>query len=185
MVMATIGQDRQGWVRGQQAWRQTWQVMRQHSFRGVASVWGVVLAFPLLVQGVYYLLWGLWPLCHLHSFEVVTGAKTDHRLMRTVGVLVAVIGGALCLACYRKSRTPEILVVAIASAVGLACIDILYTAGRTISPVYLLDAGVQLGIIALWVNVWRKGNREQRALTTAAPASFPAPGPTNGRRTMA
>jgi hypothetical protein len=176
MAMATVGQNRQAWTRGQQAWRQTWQVLRKHSFSGVASVWALLLAYPLLVQGVYYLLGGLWPLFHLPSFQVVTGAKTDPWLVRTVGVLVAVIGGALCLASSRKSRAPEILVVAMGSAVGLACIDISYTAGRRISSVYLLDAVVQLGIIAIWVNLWRTEYSQRRALVPATPA-VPAAAP--------
>src|SRR5215208_7809800 len=93
-----------------------------------------------LVQAGYYVLSGVWPLVHLRSFERVTGPKTDAWLVKTVGVLVAVIGGALGLAGWRRRVTPELALVAAGSAAGLAAIDVVYVGRRRISRVYLLDA---------------------------------------------
>ena len=41
---------------------------------------------------------GIWPLLDIESFQDVTGSKTDLWLVRTVGVLVAVIDGVVLLA---------------------------------------------------------------------------------------
>ena len=110
-----------------------------------------------LVQGGFYVLSGVWPLVHLRSFERVTGPKTDGWLVKTVGVLVTVIGGALGLAGWRRRVAPEVAIVAAGSAAGLAAIDLIYVGRRRISPVYLLDALAEVLLVALWVVAWRKG----------------------------
>ena len=51
-----------------------------------------------VAQGVYFLLTGIWPLLSMRTFEAVTGPKVDRRLVKTVGVLVAVIGSKIYLA---------------------------------------------------------------------------------------
>ena len=48
-----------------------------------------------VVQGVYFLLTGVWPLLSIRTFEAVTGPKVDRWLVKTVGLLVAVIGASL------------------------------------------------------------------------------------------
>jgi hypothetical protein len=110
-----------------------------------------------LVQGGFYALSGSWPLVHLRSFERVTGPKTDDWLVKTVGVLVTVIGVALGLAGWRRRVTPEVAVVAAGSAAGLAAIDLVYVGRRRISPVYLLDALAEALLVALWAIAWRTG----------------------------
>jgi hypothetical protein len=44
------------------------------------------------VQGWFYLLTGLWAILDIDSFQRVTGPKVDLWLVKTVGVLVIVIG---------------------------------------------------------------------------------------------
>ena len=44
-------------------------------------------------QAVYFLLTGIWPLLSIRTFQMVTGRKTDTWLVKTVGVLVAVLVG--------------------------------------------------------------------------------------------
>ena len=44
-----------------------------------------------ILQGIYYLITGIWPLIHIGSFMKITGPKTDRWLVKTVGVLLAVI----------------------------------------------------------------------------------------------
>jgi hypothetical protein len=104
----------------------------------------------LRVQGGYYLVTGLWPLVHLASFEAITGPKVDDWLVRMVGLLATVIGATL-LAAARGTRTREIYVLSIGSAFAFAAIDIWYALQGRISPVYLADAAVELGIVALLV----------------------------------
>jgi hypothetical protein len=174
--MATVGQNRLARARGEQALRQGWEAMRRRSSSGLSRTLVFLTAYPFLAQGLYYLLSGLWPLINMHSFVAVTGPKTDLWLVRTVGVLVCVIGAALCLSSYRKSRPPELIVVALGSAVGLIAIDVYYVLHRTISPIYLLDAVIQGGLIALWVSLWRQARRPvQPAVSTPAVAVVPSP----------
>lgn len=132
------------------------------------AVGGSRLFRPLaLTQGIYYLLTGIWPLVHMHSFEAVTGPKADDWLVKTVGILVGVIGGVLCLAGWRDrgngpkqsvtsltdvpSPTPEIMALAVGSAAGLAAVDIVYPLKGRISPIYLLDALAEVILIAAWL----------------------------------
>jgi hypothetical protein len=101
-----------------------------------------------LVQGLYYLATGLWPIFHINSFLLVTGPKTDLWLVKTVGILVAVIGAVLLSASRSRRLTGEIILLAAGSALGLAIIDVVYA--RHISSVYLADAAAELCLVALW-----------------------------------
>lgn len=102
-------------------------------------------------QAAYYAVTGVWPLLSIGTFQKVTGPKHDLWLVKTVGVLVAAIGGALWLAA-RKEGAPseEAVALAAGSAAGLAAIDIVYPLKRVISPIYLADALVELGLVGAW-----------------------------------
>jgi hypothetical protein len=106
------------------------------------------------VQAAYFIATGIWPLLHIKSFQVVTGPKRDLWLVRTVGVLVAVIGSALAVDRRRPSRGTAAL--AVGSAAGLAAIDTVYAARGTISRIYLIDALAELALIAGWVRALRQ-----------------------------
>lgn len=110
-------------------------------------------------QGIFYVLTGLWPILHLSSFEAVTGPKTDDWLVKTVGVLVAVIGVVILSAARRDRITGEIVLLAAGSALGLTAIDLVYALSGVISPIYLLDAAVEIGIAAAWGMAWRADGR--------------------------
>lgn len=101
----------------------------------------------LAVQGVYFAATGIWPLLHMRSFEAVTGPKVDKWLVKTVGLCITCIGGALLAAARRDRITPEIRGLAISSAVSLAAIDIYYSAAGRISPIYLADAVAEFGLV--------------------------------------
>ena len=55
-----------------------------------------------LAQAFYFLPTGVWPLINMATFEAITGAKFDDWLVKTVGVLVSVIGGVLAIAAQRR-----------------------------------------------------------------------------------
>jgi hypothetical protein len=103
-----------------------------------------------LIQGTFYLLTGLWPIFDIVSFQEVTGPKTDLWLVRTVGVLVSVIGAVLLLAQRSRRITDEVVLLAAGSALGLAAIDLVYALSGRISAIYLADAVVEIGLAALW-----------------------------------
>ncbi len=102
-------------------------------------------------QGIYFLLTGIWPLLHLRSFAAVTGPKPEGWLVKMVGLLAAAIGGTLLSAAWRSNITPEIRGLAIGSALSFAAIDLWYGAKRRISPIYLADAVVEIGIVGAWM----------------------------------
>jgi peptidoglycan/LPS O-acetylase OafA/YrhL len=104
----------------------------------------------MIGQGAFYL--GVWPLISMRTFERVTGPKTDKWLVKTVGVLVSVIGGTLIILSGLQGKSePAIRLLAAGSAVGLSAIDVTYVAKRRISPVYLLDAALEIALTAAWI----------------------------------
>jgi hypothetical protein len=103
-----------------------------------------------LAQGIFYLATGVWPLVDIVSFQLVTGPKTDLWLVRTVGVLVTVVGVVLLLAYRSRRVTEEIVVLAAGSALGLAAIDLIYSLSGRISAVYLGDAAAEIALAVLW-----------------------------------
>jgi hypothetical protein len=104
-----------------------------------------------VAQGLYYLSTGLWPLVHMESFLAVTGPKTDLWLVDTVAVLVAVIGAVLLFAAARHQVMSPIWLLAIGSAASLTIIEGFYALRGVIWSVYLLDAVLEIVLIALWV----------------------------------
>jgi hypothetical protein len=104
-----------------------------------------------LAQGLYFLATGLWPLVSMRTFLAVTGPKVDLWLVKTVGVLVAVIGAVLVAAGLRRHTPPEVPLLAVGSGAGLAGIDTVYVAKGRISWIYLLDAVAEAALIACWV----------------------------------
>lgn len=112
-----------------------------------------------LVQGVYYLMTGLWPLIHIKSFLKVTGPKTDLWLVKTVGVLISVIGAVLGSVGVQRSANQQTALLAAGSAAGLAGIDVVYVVKRRISPIYLLDAVPELLLVGGWLLGRRHGTQ--------------------------
>ena len=104
-----------------------------------------------LVQGAFYVATGLWALVDLDSFMAVTGPKVDHWLVKTVGVLVTLIGAVLLLAWRRQRVTAEIVFLAVGCALSLAAVDVIYVSNGTILPVYLLDAVAEVGLALAWI----------------------------------
>ncbi len=111
----------------------------RHAWDGVA-----------LLQGVFYLVTGLWPLVHLQSFLTVTGPKTDLWLVKTLGVLISVIGAVLSMAGAQRSVTRELALLGVGSAAGLTAIDVIYVARGRISRVYVLDVVAELALLIGW-----------------------------------
>jgi hypothetical protein len=108
----------------------------------------------LLAQGIYYFFSGMWPILHMRSFLAVTGPKTDLWLVKTVGVLITVIGATLVVAGMNQRVTLEILLLAIGSQLALIAIDVIYVAAKTIGKIYLLDAFLEMGLLLGWLSAW-------------------------------
>lgn len=104
-----------------------------------------------LTQGAYYVVSGAWALIHIDSFQKVTGPKTDLWLVKTVGLLLVAIGGGLILAGLGRQFAPGLVFIAMASAAALLLIELVYVLKRVISPIYLWDTVVELGLLVWWV----------------------------------
>lgn len=102
------------------------------------------------VQGGYYIATGLWPLVSMVTFESVSGPKVDDWLVRTVGILVTVVGLTLLSASIKRQLGIPVVVLALGSASGLAFIDFFYAMRGVIWPIYMLDALGELLLIILW-----------------------------------
>lgn len=105
-------------------------------------------------QAAYFALTGVWPLAHVRSFMAVTGPKVDVWLVRTVGVLVTVIGAVIGMAAWRHAMGPEIVTLAIGGAAALAAVDVIYVVRRVIARIYLADAVAELVLIVAWAVAW-------------------------------
>ena len=122
-----------------------------------------------LAQGAYYLATGIWPLLSPGTFQAVTGPKRELWLTKTVGALAAVTGGVLSYAGVRGRRPSEVAMLAVGMAGAFAAVDIVYVAKRRISPVYLVDAALQLGIAATWI--FGRGHLPWRRAKGGAPGA--------------
>jgi hypothetical protein len=161
--------------------RQAWQPVQQRLASGAGGVLDFLGDRPALAQGVYYALVGLWPWAHMNSFLWVTGEKTDLWLVQTVGALVLVIGAALLVASHGHETSRAVVFLALGSATALALVDVIFVLQGRISAVYLLDAIVQGGLVALWVHSWQVRRVQGRApvaqVVTGPPAANSSPRP--------
>ncbi len=108
-----------------------------------------------LIQGIYYLVTGIWPIFSRRTFEVVTGPKVDFWLVRTVGALIAVVGTVLTMAGVRRRATTEIALLGIGSAASLGASDTIYAAKGRIRPIYGVESIAEFALVALWlVGLW-------------------------------
>ncbi|HUR39182.1 MAG TPA: hypothetical protein VM222_06795 [Planctomycetota bacterium] len=122
-------------------------------------------------HGVFYLVTGLWPLFDIDSFQAVTGAKTDLWLVKTVGLLISVIGAALVVSSRRATVTSEVVVLAAGSALALGAIDVFYAATGVISKVYLLDAPAEAALAGAWILLWIR--EKKKAGEDESPPALP------------
>ncbi len=104
-----------------------------------------------LVQGIYFLVTGIWPILSMSTFLKITGPKTDLWLVKTIGLLLAVIGAALIVSQLGAETNTSIIILGIGNALSLAIVEFVYVAKRIISSIYLADAILELIFIAWWI----------------------------------
>lgn len=105
----------------------------------------------MIFQGAYFALTGVWPLLSIRTFMMVTGPKHDLWLVKTVGILITVIGVVMLVAGLRGNITPEMILLAAGSSAALAAVDIYYVFRRVIARIYLADAAAEIVLIILWI----------------------------------
>lgn len=115
-----------------------------------------IVTTTAIIHGGFYFLTGIWPIMSIGTFQKITGPKNDLWLVKTVGALLCVIGASLMFAGYNEDIVPAIIILAAGSAFVLAAVDVIYVTKRIIAPIYLLDAFVELLLIAWWLFVIAK-----------------------------
>ncbi|MFT3830809.1 MAG: hypothetical protein QM691_13985 [Opitutaceae bacterium] len=110
---------------------------------------------PGRMQGVYYLVTGVWPFLNRTTFEWITGPKTDYWVVGSFGVLLALSGGVLVLAARARRITREIAVLGAGSASLVAACDVLAGLQPRNTGAYFADALVELGFVGWWLWAWR------------------------------
>jgi hypothetical protein len=104
----------------------------------------------ILLQGLYFLITGIWPLIGMASFMAVTGPKTDIWLVRTFSMQICAMGVFFCISAIKRDLSFNVLLLSILSAIGFIVADVYYVIKGVIDPIYLADAVVEL-IIAFLV----------------------------------
>lgn len=107
-----------------------------------------MIRLVLVLQGLYYVATGVWPIARMETFESVTGPKTDDWLVHTVGALavaigVAILSGVRGHGVERKIRR-ETIVLSATSAAAFAAIDVVYVLNGTLRMIYLGDAAIEV-----------------------------------------
>lgn len=113
-----------------------------------------------LVQGLYYVITGLWPVIDIDSFMMLTGPKDDRWLVKMVGLLAASAGLTLMYQA-REGVGAAARILGISTAFSFLAIDVYYVIARIIPVIYLADAALQLALIACWL-LWASGRARPR-----------------------
>jgi hypothetical protein len=113
------------------------------------------------IHGMANIVGGVWPLVHMKSFERVLGTKVDRWLVQTVAGLLVTIGCVQARSTERSVQQSRNL--GIGTAATLLAIDLRYAIPRRISRVYLLDAALEAGALAMWLTVGRRSNGDPGA----------------------
>ncbi|WP_312508470.1 hypothetical protein [Chryseobacterium culicis] len=107
--------------------------------------------FVPIVQGLYFIITGIWPIVHIESFMQITGYKTDIWLVKTVGLLILPYSILCFYTVINTKRNAAIAIVNIMCCLGLAWIDLYYYLKDTISWVYLIDCALEMIFSAYWL----------------------------------
>lgn len=122
--------------------------MTIRTVRKTSSPASITLA---VVHGLYNMGGGLWPLVDMDSFELVTGAKCDEWLVRTVAGIVLFIGLLLlhdALNRRRIDRTLKMMAGGIAGVLGIVALA--GSLSGIIAWVYVIDGSIHCGFMLAW-----------------------------------
>ena len=114
----------------------------------------------LAIQGIYYVVFGFWPILHMKSFLSVTGkkgkydnldsgAQGDHWLVITVSLLLIAVGLTLVASAIASELQAPTYILSGLVAGSLALVDVRYVSRGIIARIYLLDAAVELALLFL------------------------------------
>jgi hypothetical protein len=108
------------------------------------------LNWLLFIQGLFYVITGLWPLFSMRTFEKITGPKTDKWMVKTFGLVLSV-DGFIFLGSSFLQPSVSTVILSIGTALVLLSVDLRYTIKKIISKVYLVDAVAEAAFAAVWI----------------------------------
>jgi hypothetical protein len=110
----------------------------------------------LLVQGIYFIITGIWPVIDINSFMLITCPKTDLWLVKAIGVIFFCEGICFLLSGVTHEGGLPVLVLSVTNSIGLIFIDCYYVFTGTLCSVYLGDAAVELTLLICWIIIFKK-----------------------------
>jgi len=126
-----------------------------------AAIYKKGLGSAFLVQGIYFVVTGIWPVVNMASFITATGPKQDTWLVEMVGLLSTSIGLTYIVTSLRRRALPVLLGYSV--SFSFLVMDLIYVIRGEIDQIYLLDAGIQAAfIIAVTVIVAKLPADEQK-----------------------
>jgi energy-converting hydrogenase Eha subunit E len=115
-----------------------------------------------LIQGLYYVATGLWPIVSMDTFVAVSGPKTDLWLVRTFALLIICIGASLVWSAKINRVIAPVGLLAVSAASSLAWADAYYSLRGIIWPIYLVDAFAEGFLLAGWAAAYLISRRRAR-----------------------
>ena len=104
-----------------------------------------------LVQGIYLVVIGLWPLINTESFMNITGPRMDVWALKITGLLMAVIGFSLLHARQKTVINESLAMLGLLTAIAIAITEIYFVSQGTIRSIYLLDAMIEIIFLLMWL----------------------------------
>ena len=109
-----------------------------------------------LLHGAYWLVGGVWPVVSMDTFEAVTGRKTDRWLSKTMGLMMAAVGGCLLASARRGGPSVDLSQVAASTALVVSGAGTYYASSGRISKMYLVDAAAEALLVLGWCRAERQ-----------------------------
>lgn len=126
-----------------------------------AAIYKKGLGSVFLVQGIYFVVTGIWPVVNMASFITATGPKQDTWLVEMVGLLSTSVGLTYIVTSLRRRALPVLLGYSV--SFSFLIMDLIYVIRGEIDQIYLLDAGIQAAfIVAVTVIVAKLPADEQK-----------------------
>ena len=123
-----------------------------------------LLRLVLGLQGLVYLLAGLWPFLHLRSFVWVFGEKRDLFQLDVTSALIVTIGAILLLSAARRQRPDGLLLsLGVASAAALALAELKHAGA--IRPIVWFDFAVELLFVVALAVIYLTARWHERRRT--------------------
>jgi len=119
----------------------------------------------ITVQGLYYLITGVWPVLGIEPFTAAAGPGQGIGLAPLSAALTCVIGLSLVVAATGAQVALPTWVLSLGSTVVLASLNLLFTVTGDLPARYLLEAALEFLLLALLLRSLLAPSASGRLLT--------------------